>query len=192
MAIEFLDLFSTEFIYIMFPKEVREFYNGGEIFGLTTAVKANRPITMATTYSKIAETIGTANVMERVATLSKRIQYGVGTKFGTEKTYYSFLFVYYSYYYGYARTTDTEPAPPHHHHRSRVVISHGDDCLGGLVLYAGAQPAPAASVEGAGGLRASERARQLLIVSRLPPVLPPDGKYSLCLIACALPLVILF
>jgi len=89
LATEFLELF-TEFINLTFidhkcPKEVREFYNGGEVFGLTTAVKANRPITMATTYSKVAETIGLNSIMERATILFKGIQYGVGTKFGTEK-----------------------------------------------------------------------------------------------------------
>jgi hypothetical protein len=89
LAAEFLELF-TEFINLTFidhkcPKEVREFYNGGEVFGLTTAVKANRPITMATTYSKVAETIGLNSIMERATILFKGIQYGVGTKFGTEK-----------------------------------------------------------------------------------------------------------
>ena len=48
LATEFLVLF-TEFINLTFidhkcPKELREFYNGGEVFGLTTAVKANRSI----------------------------------------------------------------------------------------------------------------------------------------------------
>ena len=59
LTTEFLELF-TEFINLTLidhkcPKELSEFYNGGEVFGLTTAVKANRPIPMATTYSKVAQ-----------------------------------------------------------------------------------------------------------------------------------------
>ena len=73
------------FLQPVCPSQVTEFFDGGEIFGLTTLKKANRPITMVSTHRKIADKIILANIQNKLPAIFGGIQYGVGCSFGLEK-----------------------------------------------------------------------------------------------------------
>jgi hypothetical protein len=86
---EFLNLYAiflnNVFMQPVCPKQVTEFFDGGEIFGLTTAKKANRPITMVSTHRKLADKIILASIQEKLPAIFSGVQYGVGCAFGLEK-----------------------------------------------------------------------------------------------------------
>ena len=67
------------------PKQVTKFFDGGEIFGLSTAKKANRPITMVSTHRKLADKVIIASIQEKLPDIFNGVQYREGCAFGLEK-----------------------------------------------------------------------------------------------------------
>jgi hypothetical protein len=86
---EFLELYANflnnVFLNRICPPQVTEFFDGGEIFGLTTLKKSNRPITMVSTHRKIADKILLASIRLKCPKVFTGLQYGVGCPFGLEK-----------------------------------------------------------------------------------------------------------
>ena len=76
---EFLNLYATflnnVFMQLVYPKQLTKFFDGDKFFGLSTAKKANRPITIVATHQKLADKIILASIQEKIPAVLNGVQY---------------------------------------------------------------------------------------------------------------------